>query len=145
MNSLSIPVKFNVIPWNFSLFCINSPGDPCSFFNFGVPLWISNEFYSTPVEDIDCWPPGYPVQFTGFPTNFTLPPGIFHWYPQQGGMQFFFWKSPFYSKWHYFWIFFIPSDTQLPGMEPVAIGSTGEPFSDEWRHNAQQVMLWNSK
>ena len=31
----------------------------------------------------------------GIPTTFTLPPRIFHWYPQQRGYNFFFWKSPF--------------------------------------------------
>ena len=57
------------------------------------------------------------------------------------GYNFFSGKAHFIVNDIIFEFFFIPSDTQLPGMEPVAIGSTGEPFSDEWRHNAQQVML----
>ena len=63
------PVTFTVRPsWNFSFFCIESPGNPCFFSQFLV------------------YPPGIAM-------TFTLPPGIFHWYPQQG-VTIFFLKSP---------------------------------------------------
>ena len=56
------------LPWNFLFFCIDPPGKSIFFSSiFGVP--------------------------PGIPTTFTLLPGIFHWYPQQGGYRFFL-KSP---------------------------------------------------
>ena len=58
-------VKFTVTPWIFPFFYI----DPLKFW---CNSWNSNDFYSTP-----------------------LFPGIFYWYPQQGGYIFFLEKPIF--------------------------------------------------
>ena len=74
-----------------------------SFFWIWFPL-ISSQFYddppgifhffaSTSLEILVC-PSNFDIP-PGIPTMFTLPPGNFHWYPQQG-VSNFFWKSPFY-------------------------------------------------
>ena len=66
------PVRFTLTPLEFFIFSHWFALTPwkCFFINF----W--------------CTPPPW------IPTSFTLPPGIFYWYPQQG-VQFFFWKSPY--------------------------------------------------
>ena len=73
------------------------------------PCWRYQLFLSWPLDfqSILPWPPGifhfialislkimaYPP---GIPTTFTLPPGIFYWYPQQWVLyiQFFFLEKP---------------------------------------------------
>ena len=50
--------------------------------------WIYSQIYRDPLEFsiILVYPPG-------IPTTFTLPPGIFHWYPEQG-VTIIFLKKP---------------------------------------------------
>ena len=70
--------------------------------------WISSPFYHDDFSLFFCIdPPGnsrFLLKFSffsyGIPTTFTLPPGVFHWYPQQGGFSDFFWKSPFRESLH---------------------------------------------
>ena len=62
------PVKFTVTPWNFPFFCIYPSRNPCFFLNF----------WCTPLE---------------FQRLLLYPHGIFHWYPQQGGYNFFSGKA----------------------------------------------------
>ena len=71
------PVKFNVIPLEFSIFLSWPPLEIHVFSStFGVPPWNSNDFYST----------------HGM--------GIFHWYLQQGGYNFFL-EKPNYREFSY--------------------------------------------
>ena len=73
-------------------------------FLWSWPSRISSQFYDDPLEiSILLYQPlwkssffpqilTYPLEF---PITFPLPPGNFHWYPQQGGGDSnFLWKSP---------------------------------------------------
>ena len=62
------PVKFSVTPLEFSIFCIDFPGNPCFF----------PEFFGVP---------------PGIPTNITLPGGNFLLISLTGGLTFFSGKS----------------------------------------------------
>ena len=71
------------------------------------PCWGYRFFHIDPPEfpvQFTVTPPGNPYFFSqflvypsGIPTTFTLPPGIFHWYPQQVDYNFF-WTPNVFSK-----------------------------------------------
>ena len=73
---LRISIFLNFTPWISSQIYRDPPGIFNFFFALTPPLEIhvfSSIFGAPP----------------GIPTTFPLPPGFFHWYPQQGGYNFF--------------------------------------------------------
>ena len=68
----------------------------------------------------------------GIPTNFTLPPGITRWYPQQGGYNIFLEKPNL--KHNYYW----------PCRQWCQIWSTQyhQSSEDRWRQSGQPVPGW---